>query len=81
MKVEEGLPEVSYAKTHTAIFVPTFPGKTGGDYKNTLTAGNEGPDKQMKMYIHENGLLMITGKGVPVLIPFANVTHMVLKPL
>jgi len=65
--------EVTYAKLHGPIFIPG-----DANYKDTLTNMPEGPDRKLKLYLQDGALLLITGKGSEVLIPLANVTHMVL---
>jgi hypothetical protein len=65
--------EVSYAHLHAPIFIPG-----AGNYKETLTADLVGPDRNMKMYLKDTHLLLLT-KNVKVAIPLANVTHMVIK--
>ncbi len=71
--------EVTFARLHGPIFIPGQDGKSVGNYKETLSPNVEGPDRNLKMYLQSNGLLLLT-KGVEVFIPLANVTHMVLKP-
>lgn len=64
--------EVVWAQTHSPVFI-----KGLGNYKDTLDASAEGPDKSMKMFLSDNTLLLIT-KGHTVAIPLTNVKHMLL---
>lgn len=72
------IPEVTWAKLHAGIFVPSVDGKKGGNYKDTLSAEVTGPDRDMKMYLYDNYIKMVT-RGVIVGIPLSNVINFVLK--
>ena len=65
--------EVVWAQTHAPVFV-----KGVGNYKDTLDASAEGPDRQLKMYLRGDFLELHT-KGKVILIPSSNVKQMLLK--
>jgi hypothetical protein len=65
--------EITYAKLHAPIFIPTI-----GNLKETLVDDLTSNTKGIKMTL-ENGLLRATLKGVTFLVPMTSVTHMVEK--
>ena len=66
--------EVTYAKVQGQVFV-----KNVGTYKDTLDASTEGPDRNLKMYLQDNGSLLLLTKGHRIVIAAANVSHVLLK--
>lgn len=78
VQVGSGLREVTWAKLHAGIFVPTVDGKKGGNYKDTMSAEITGPDRDMKMYLESNHIVMYT-RGLKVGIPLTNVINFILK--
>lgn len=72
--------EVTWAQTHTGLFVPSSDGKTGVNFGSTkLHAGATGADRNLKMFTDELGLIVHT-HGQEVLVPWANVVNCVFKP-
>jgi hypothetical protein len=68
--------EVTYAKLHSPLFFPGPNGK-GINFKETLDS--TGLDKDIKMFLVDNMLLLNT-RGVQAAIPLSNVVAMVIKP-